>query len=159
MLSVTGANPGLLCPWGRRPRVGHDPPSLGKGPKPITCTTSFTRVLSVPVLARCSPLTFSPIHVMSANLDLLLMASPVVKRTKANNRTSSAGTARTGHGAQLKRPKRSEARPLWPRPLQPPLPTPRPSLARSGKGSNSRSYVGRPSSSLLSPGGPARNRN
>ena len=33
------------------------------------------------------------------------MASPVVKRTKANNRTSSAGTARRGHGAQLKRPR------------------------------------------------------
>lgn len=58
----------------------------------------------MPVLARCSPLTFSPIHVMRANLDLLLIASPVVKRTKANNRTSSAPTAKGGHGARLEHP-------------------------------------------------------
>lgn len=67
----------------------------------ITWTTSFTSVLSVPVLARCSPLTSSPIHVMRANLDLLLMASPVVKRTKANSRTSSvAKTKRTWYSVR-----------------------------------------------------------
>lgn len=64
----------------------------------VTCTTSLTRVLSVPVLALCRPLTSSPIQVMRANLTRLLMASPVVNRTKPNNRTSSGGTKQQKQG-------------------------------------------------------------
>lgn len=58
----------------------------------LTCTTSLTRVLSVPVLALCRPLTLSPIQVMRANLTRLLMASPVVNRTNPNNLISSLKT-------------------------------------------------------------------
>lgn len=54
-----------------------------------TWQTSFTSVLSVLILALCSPLTFSPIQVMRVNLARLLMASPVVILTKPNRRASS----------------------------------------------------------------------
>lgn len=54
-----------------------------------TCTISFTSVLSVLILALCSPLTFSPIQVMRVNLARLLMASPVVILTKPKSRLSS----------------------------------------------------------------------
>ncbi|TNN22366.1 hypothetical protein EYF80_067520 [Liparis tanakae] len=40
-------------------------------------------------MARCRPPMFSPIQVMRMNLALLLMASPIVMRAKANRRASS----------------------------------------------------------------------
>lgn len=57
----------------------------------LTCTISLTMALSVLILARCSPLMFSPIQVMRVNLARLLIASPVVIRTKPNRRESSKG--------------------------------------------------------------------
>lgn len=59
--------------------------------EPLTCTTSLTSVLSVLILARCSPLMHSPIQVIKVNLARLLMASPVVIRMKPNRRESSEG--------------------------------------------------------------------
>lgn len=54
-----------------------------------TCTMSLTMALSVLILASCSPPIFFPTQVMKVNLARLLIASPVVIRTKANKRTSS----------------------------------------------------------------------
>lgn len=54
-----------------------------------TCTTSLTMALSVLILASCSPPMFFPTQVMKVNLARLLIASPVVIRTKANRRASS----------------------------------------------------------------------
>lgn len=54
-----------------------------------TCTMSLTTALSMLILASCSPEMFFPTQVMKVNLARLLMASPVVIRTKANRRASS----------------------------------------------------------------------
>lgn len=50
---------------------------------------SLTMALSVLIVASFSPPMFFPTQVMKVNFARLLMASPVVIRTKANKRTSS----------------------------------------------------------------------